>query len=122
MLFIKVTREVGSGIIQNGMKKLLEYNWPGNVRELQHIIEKAVILSEDEILIIPEFNAEASHIGEQNEITNPLLPLAEIERRHILNVLEHSKWRIRGEKGAAKILGLKPSTLDFRIKKLGIKK
>lgn len=104
------------------MKKLLEYRWPGNVIELQHVIEKAAILSEDEILALPDIISDSAPVHANNQGPTSLLPLAEVERRHIIGVLEHTRYRIRGEKGAATILGLKPSTLDFRIKKLGIKK
>jgi len=104
------------------MKKLLDYSWPGNVRELEHIIERAVILSENDTLIIPDFEQYPSSFPKKDQNQPELLPLDEIERRHIIRVLNHVKWRIRGEQGAAKILGLKPTTLEFRMKKLGIKK
>jgi len=107
---------------RNGLKKLLEYHWPGNIRELQHIIEKAVILSEDEMLMIPDLSEHNSDVCHDSQSPTELLTLAEVDRRHILKILEHVKWRLRGEKGAAKILGLKPSTLEFRMKKLGIQK
>ena len=102
------------------MKKLLEYSWPGNIRELEHIIERSVILSEDDTLIIPTFEPYYPPIQAEDESQTELLSLAEIERKHIINVLNHVKWRVRGEQGAAKVLGLKPSTLEFRMKKLGI--
>jgi transcriptional regulator of acetoin/glycerol metabolism len=100
----------------------LEYSWPGNIRELEHIIERAVVLSDNDILIIPDLELPCNHFTEGNFSQEKLLPLNEIERRHILNVLNQVRWRISGERGAAKILGLKPTTLDFRIKKLGITK
>ena len=105
------------------MKKLVAYPWPGNIRELEHIIERALILSENETLSIPDFG-ELRPIAPEKEVRpqTELLPLDEIERRHIISVLDHVKWRIRGERGSAKILGLKPSTLEFRMKKLGIRR
>ena len=105
------------------MKKLVEYPWPGNIRELEHIIERALILSGNGTLSIPNFG-EPHRIAPEKEVRpqTELLPLDEIERRHIANVLDHVRWRIRGEQGAAKILGLKPSTLEFRMKKLGIRR
>ena len=109
-------------IPNNEMQKLLEYSWPGNIRELEHIIERAVVLSENGTLIIPDLELPHHHFTEENFSQEELLSLAEIERRHILNVLNHVRWRISGERGAAKILGLKPTTLDFRMKKLGITK
>jgi len=107
-------------ITKSEMKKLLEYLWPGNIRELENVIERAVILSEGGILSIPNLGAYHSHISEERPNLEESLPLSEVERRHITNVLSHTKWRIRGERGAASILGLKPSTLEFRMKKLGI--
>jgi transcriptional regulator with GAF, ATPase, and Fis domain len=110
-----------TAIPQYEMKKLLEYSWPGNIRELENIIERSLILSESRELLIPDFEI-ASISSEKIHNQTELLTLDEISRRHIIMVLHHAKWRIRGEKGAAIILGLKPSTLEYRIKKLGIKK
>jgi transcriptional regulator with GAF, ATPase, and Fis domain len=109
-------------ISNNEMQKLLEYSWPGNIRELEHIIERAVILSDNDSLIIPDLELSHHHFTEENFSQEKLLPLDEIERTHIVNVLNHVRWRISGERGAAKILALKPTTLDFRMKKLGITK
>jgi transcriptional regulator with GAF, ATPase, and Fis domain len=107
----------------NEMKKLTGYSWPGNIRELEHVIERAMILSGNGTLSIPDFE-EPRGIPPQEE-TPPqkeLLPLDEVERRHITSVLNHVKWRIRGKQGASEILGLKPSTLEYRMKKLGIQR
>ncbi len=110
--------------IPNGeMKKLLAYSWPGNIRELEHIIERALILSEHSTLSIPDIKETYPVVMHQDSgSSDELLTLDELQRRHITRVLEHVKWRLRGEKGAAMILGLKPSTLEFRMKKLGIKR
>jgi transcriptional regulator with GAF, ATPase, and Fis domain len=103
------------------MKKLMSYSWPGNIRELEHIIERALILSQDGIISIPDFEEPHLIAPEPDDPSQTeLLPLDEIERRHITTVLDHVRWRIRGERGASEILGLKPSTLEFRMKKLGI--
>lgn len=102
------------------MEKLLAYSWPGNIRELEHVIEGAVILSEKGVLLIPDFQRLQAAALPEAPSHQELLPLDEIERRHIENVLNHVKWRIRGNRGAAEILGLKPSTLEFRMKKLGL--
>ncbi|MDD5722348.1 MAG: sigma 54-interacting transcriptional regulator [Syntrophales bacterium] len=101
------------------MKKLLNHSWPGNVRELDNIIEKAVILSDGDALTI-QFPDHSSQIVQGERRDFGLVPLSEIERTHIMDVLNYTRWRIRGDRGAAKILGLKPTTLEFRIKKLGI--
>jgi transcriptional regulator with GAF, ATPase, and Fis domain len=101
-------------IPRKSMEALQRYLWPGNVRELKNIIERAVILSKGPDLLIevpPIVDSERQHSK---------MTLEELEKRHITNVLETTGWRVRGKNGAAEILGLKPTTLDFRIKKLGI--
>ena len=106
------------GITDEEMKKLLEYDWPGNVRELENVIERGTILSAAPRFTVPELIAGA--LGAPAQDT--LLPLNEVERRHILNVLQETTWRIRGTGGAAEILGVKPTTLEFKMKKLGIQR
>ena len=91
-----------------------EYSWPGNVRELEHVVERAMILSKGDTLRLDDFGRR------------PGLPhgsssaLGDVERAHILRVLEACQWRINGQDNAAARLGLHPSTLRFRMKKLGI--
>jgi len=102
------------------MRKLIAYTWPGNIRELKHVIERSVILSENGDLRIPDLTNHQIPPEPENAQGEVLLSLDEIQRTHILSVLGHVKWRIRGEKGASKILGLKASTLEARMKKLGI--
>ncbi|MDX9786265.1 MAG: sigma 54-interacting transcriptional regulator [Desulfobacterales bacterium] len=104
------------------MEKLMRYPWYGNVRELEHVIEKAVVLSDDEKLSISDLLPSHSGMPMAYGAPNKLAPLEEIEREHMIKVLDHTKWRIRGKNGAAKILGLKPTTMEFRMKKLGINK
>jgi transcriptional regulator with GAF, ATPase, and Fis domain len=96
------------------------YSWPGNVRELENIVERAVILSEGSILQIDELLSAGSkeNLLSHGEATT----LIDVERTHILNVLDASTWVIEGNRGAAKLLGLNPSTLRFRMRKLGIKR
>ena len=89
--------------------------WPGNVRELRNVIERAMILSKG-----PTLQVDAPKIGVTSQ--NIDMTLEEVERSHIIGVLEKVQWRIRGKNGAAEILGLKPTTLDSRIKKLGIQR
>ncbi len=100
-------------ISKDGLEAIQHNSWPGNVRELKNVIERAVITGTGKILqvALPDnFNSE------------PLLNLEALERKHILKVFENTKWRIRGHSGAAEILGLKPTTLYSRMKKLGIKR
>jgi len=95
------------------MIELCNYSWPGNVRELRNLIERAMITSPGDRLVIqlPE-----SHFPGARES----LELEEMERQHIIKVLEGTRWRVKGKDGAAEVLGLKPTTLQSRMKKLGI--
>jgi formate hydrogenlyase transcriptional activator len=111
----KMGKLIGS-ISEQVMRKLTAYHWPGNVRELQNVMERAVILSSrgrielDDQLAAPVIAARAKAAR----------TLEEIERDHILSVLESVGWRVSGERGAASILGLKRTTLEARMGKLGI--
>lgn len=100
------------------MTALQRYQWPGNIRELEHVIERAVILSEGVELEPIEW------LSPSNGKASPAKPLTleEMERQHIIDVLEQTNWRVSGPKGAAAILGLKPTTLEARMKKLGIER
>ena len=102
-------------IPRRAMEALQRYAWPGNIRELRNVVERAVILSPGPILHV---EPPASPMQE----TSAELTLEAVERRHIVTVLEQVRWRIRGDGGAAQRLGLKPSTLESRISKLGIKR
>ncbi len=99
-------------IPRKSMDTLERYSWPGNIRELRNVIERSVIISCDETLRVPPFQ-------ELQQISQPVT-LAEYEREHILRILEMTKWHIKGAYGAANLLGLKPSTLYTRMRKLGI--
>lgn len=97
---------------------LLKYNWPGNIRELENIIERALILCRGEKLELGDWIPVNKIVMTDSKPT----VLAELEREHILDVLQKTNWRISGEKGAAKMLGLNATTLEARIKKLGLQK
>jgi len=100
------------------MEALQAYHWPGNVRELEHVIERAAITSPGPDLVLADsLEKEAACASE-----NSLKGLDEVEREHILRVLGETRWKIEGRDGAAAILGLHPSTLRFRIRKLGIER
>ena len=100
------------------MTALQRYLWPGNIRELEHVIERAVILSEgSELEPIDWLSQPGGKAGSGKTLT-----LEEMERQHIMDVLEQTNWRVSGEKGAAKILDLNPTTLEARMKKLGIQR
>jgi transcriptional regulator with GAF, ATPase, and Fis domain len=98
------------------MDSLKEYSWPGNIRELRNIIERAMIISNGPKLEIKPWTATSPRIGGSSR------RLADIEREHVQSVVEATGWRIRGAGGAAEILGLKPTTLEARMKKLGLQR
>lgn len=114
-------------IPENTMKILANYDWPGNVRELMNVIERAVILSDGPDLRIAE-QIEVQPVGPDREnVTQDMearetKDLVDIEREHILKTLHKAGWRIEGDKGAARLLGLNPSTMRARMRKLGIKR
>ncbi len=98
------------------LNALEKYTWPGNVRELENVIERAVILTQGSKMEYGDWipRNTAANISTQVQSLN------EVERNHILEVLDLTSWRVSGEKGAAKILKMKPTTLEARMKKLGI--
>lgn len=105
-------RQIDS-IAKDSLEAIRIYSWPGNVRELRNVIEHAFIVGTDKTLQVA--------LTEQTS-SEPVLNLQDHEKEHILQVVESTNWRIRGPKGAAEILGLKPTTLYSKMKKLGIKR
>ncbi|WHZ13975.1 MAG: Transcriptional regulator, Fis family [Nitrospira sp.] len=103
------------------LARLLAYNWPGNVRELQNVIERAVILSGSSQVTVDEMLLPAVKVGPHQPPEQPV-NLSDLERQHIMDVLDRTKWRIYGDQGAAQLLGLNPETLRSRLRKLGIKR
>jgi formate hydrogenlyase transcriptional activator len=103
-------------IPSEAMDALIRYSWPGNIRELQNLIERAVIVSPGKVLRIPLSELK----GPGESAVRPLQTLEEAERQHILHALEETAWVIGGPNGAAARLGMKRSTLQFRMSKLGI--
>jgi formate hydrogenlyase transcriptional activator len=101
------------------MNAMVCYPWPGNIRELQNVIERAVILSKGPELQV-SLDGLKGKSADTNGLTNGLATLEEIERKHILSVLEQTNWVFAGPNGAAARLGLKRPTLQFRMQKLGI--
>ena len=100
-------------VSKDGLRDLQNYSWPGNVRELRNVIERAVILANGPHLVVraPKPSVRSAQVGETLEA---------LEIGHIRSVLESTNWRIRGRGGAADRLGLKPTTLESRMAKLGI--
>jgi hypothetical protein len=101
-------------ISKDSMRDLQRYPWPGNVRELRNVIERAVIVSNGRVLSVP-----APKVGERS-VPQTAMTLTALEVEHIRAVLEATNWRIRGNGGAAERLGLKPTTLESRMARLGI--
>ena len=100
------------------MKALTRWDWPGNIRELENFIERAVILSKGPTLRVPLAELEApEESSSQDDAT-----LEASDREHILRVLRETKGVIAGPKGAAARLGLKRTTLNSKLKKLGIER
>jgi formate hydrogenlyase transcriptional activator len=102
------------------MDALARYPWPGNVRELQNFIERAVILSPQSTLRAP--TSELEPLQPHKDSSVPINGLAEVERDHILRALEATNWVIGGQSGAAARLGMKRTSLAYRMKKLRIRR
>ncbi len=131
-------------VSEDTMRRLAGYAWPGNIRELQNVIERAILLSPgDTLMLAPDFGPVAGEVtrltskpaaqlvaAEDNQslLTSTATKegdgasLENVERRHIEAVLAQTNWMIEGERGAAKILNLNPSTLRSRMKNLGIRR
>jgi len=105
-------------IPQATIDALLAYSWPGNIRELENLIERAVIICQSAQLEPGKWLPEPGGAPVESRIPT----LEELEREHISDVLQTTGWRVSGERGAAKLLGMKPTTLEARMKKLGIKR
>lgn len=122
----KLARETGTGIksiSENVIQQLINYDWPGNIRELEHVIERSMLLADDGM--IREINLPAKREKKQKCIAETdfiIKTIVENEREHILNTLKYCKGRVSGNYGAAEYLGVPPSTLSSKLKRLGIDK
>jgi DNA-binding NtrC family response regulator len=104
-----------SSISKKTLANLESYNWPGNVRELKNVIERSMITTSGSTLKL-----ELNHVTQLEQ--EELITLRDIERNHILSVLDKTFWRIGGKGGAAEILDINPNTLRSRMEKLKISK
>lgn len=118
-------------LTQNQAEQIQRYDWPGNVRELKNVIERAVILSKGKALrldlSLPETTAAAIHPGDVGNSSGEQVVFTEkqmkaMQKTNILSALKLSEWRVSGDLGAARLLGIKPTTLADRMKIFGIKK
>ena len=98
------------------MRDFQKYSWPGNVRELRNVIERSLIMNSGSTL-----HGEVPGEEDSKEIGNTRR-LDDVQTEHLRSVLHQTRWRIRGSGGAAELLGLKPTTLEAKLKKLGIRR
>jgi formate hydrogenlyase transcriptional activator len=117
-LFARRMNRTIDSIPSETMDALVRYRWPGNVRELQNFIERAVILSPHTVLRAP--TAELEPYSAPTESNLPMTGLEELERDHIVRALELSNWLVGGGNGAAARLGIKRTTLTYKMRKFGI--
>ena len=110
--------KVFKNINKSDLNHLSQYDWPGNIREMRNVIERAVINSESETIRLDLFYQAVNNKDKLHSSSS----LEELEKEHILKVLRETNWRVSGEAGAAEKLGMNPSTLRSRIKKLNIPK
>ena len=117
----KISRELGKrfqGIDPPSLAAMKTYSWPGNVRELENMIHRAAILSPGPKLVVKHLiNLEQGEVEQA-----PIDDLETVTKNHLLKVLKRTGWQIEGPQGAAKVLGIIPSTLRSRLKKYGLKK
>jgi chemotaxis protein methyltransferase CheR len=114
----KISKRLGKSIESiptSVMNTLQEYQWPGNIRELENVLERAAINSSG-----PKLRLVDDLKKPPKELAKTHRTLAEVERDHIVRILEQTNWKVSGKNGAAEILGLNRSTLRARIRKLGI--
>jgi PAS domain S-box-containing protein len=119
------SRRMGKNIVtipEETMQALCRWPWPGNIRELENFLERAVILTRSSVLYVPLSELETKVAEEQEELENANPTLHAAERDHILRVLRETHGQIGGQDGAAERLGLKRTTLNSKLKKLGIER
>ena len=114
-IFAEKFNKTVKAISKKSMQQMLSYTWPGNIRELINVIERAIITSQNQILNIEP-------LPKTDFASKEFIPLEELEKNHITNVLEKTYWKISGNGGAASLLKINPETLRSKMRKLGIKR
>ena len=109
-------------LTKQALEALQEHDWPGNIRELENVIERALILTtaSTSTLRIAPLESPGSSLSLSHSQSMDGSHIDEVLRQHIVSVLQACRWQIKGPDAAAERLGMKPSTLRFRMKKLGI--
>lgn len=111
-----------TSISAGSLERLKAYAWPGNIRELENVIERAIILADQQLLEIPSSMLPESALDAISPSRRDGTSLVEVERNHIESVLRETNWVIEGPRGAATLLNLHPNTLRSRLKKLGLQR
>lgn len=120
----KLAHKTGANITsisKNALQQLMNYAWPGNIRELEHVIERSMLLADEDVLrdiYLPMKQMGSKSAASKTDFT--IKTIEENEKEHILNTLKYCKGRISGNYGAAEFLGIPPSTLSSKLKRLGI--
>jgi transcriptional regulator with GAF, ATPase, and Fis domain len=122
----KIVKKLGkklTGISEESLHEMQKYHWPGNVRELEHLLERAAIMSTSPVISIVEYLLTDSQPAPESISPSPAVkPFEQAERENIVAALERAHYRIRGQGGAAEILKIKPTTLEARMARLGIRR
>jgi DNA-binding NtrC family response regulator len=119
--FVKKSNKTVNGISEEAIQTLMAYDWPGNIRELEHLIERSLLMATDDVIEnidIPKIPSAGATQGQEGYRVRTM---EEMEREHILEILKLCKGKIFGEGGAAEMLNIPSTTLNSKIKKLGIK-
>lgn len=119
----KLSKSEGSNVTganAPAMQEAINYNWPGNVRELENLVHRSILLSTEPT--ISTFGGLHENVSRQHTQGNYMRTIEEVEREHIIAVLERCNWKVYGPGGASEVLGIKVSTLNSRMKKLSIEK
>jgi formate hydrogenlyase transcriptional activator len=120
--FSRILQKPVDSIEPGVVEALQAHPWPGNIRELENVIQRAIILSSNGVLSTRDLDLMSDPGQPGPDTSTTSLRLADVEREHIHRVVAAASWRIEGPRGAASVLGLRPSTLRSRLRKLGLRR